>query len=78
MMGNMKDRILAAVFGLMALLLAPATALAEDEVQVDARLDTYKGVKVEGTTALMWLLLILLAAVCLAGLFKNARRSHLD
>jgi len=31
-----------------------------------------------GGTALSWLLLILLAALCVGVVFKNANRSHLD
>jgi hypothetical protein len=56
-------------------------ALAEDEApQIDAKLVGYgKSVQVgDASSTLMWGLFILLAAVCIAVLFKDAKRSHLD
>ncbi len=64
-----------------AVVLWPALALAADEEKPpDARIQNFqKPVTVpEGGTALTWLFLILLTGICLAALFKNARRTHLD
>lgn len=50
----------------------------EHEV-VDARLEGYsRNVTLNGGTALIWMLFIFLGAVCVIGLFKDAKRSHLD
>jgi len=81
MMGHMKHRVLAFVLGSLLPLVFPMVAMAADEDELpDARLLGYKGgVKVEGgATAVTWLLLVVLALVCLASLFKNAKRTHLD
>lgn len=75
----MKHRLLRMVFGLMALLMSPALALAEEEDVVYARLQNYeKSITVEGSTMLSWLLFGFLAVICMAVLFKNAKRTHLD
>lgn len=71
----------AAVLVLALSLLWPTASLAQDEgVEYDARLDGYETkVQVDGdSTALMWILLVALAAVALGVMFKNARRTHLD
>jgi hypothetical protein len=62
------------------LALAPALVHAEEPITTDARLVGYNpNVALEGgSTASMWLLLIGLAIVCMAPLFMNARRTHLD
>lgn len=81
MMGHMKQRILSFMIAVGGLLLWPLVALAEDEAAPpDPRLEGYKdAVKlVEGSAALTWMLLIALAIVCVAAMFKNAKRSHLD
>ena len=81
MMNLMKVRLLRAFCWLAAVLMAPAMALAADEDKLpDARIQNFtKSVGVpEGGTALTWLLLIFLAIICLAALFKNAKRTHLD
>jgi hypothetical protein len=59
------------------MLLAVAT---EEEKRIDGRLVNYaKPVVVEeASTTLLWLLLIFLSTVCLAAMFKQARRTHLD
>ena len=65
----------------MVVVLSPAVAMAADEDKPpDARIQNFmKPVSVpEGGTALTWLLLIFLTLICLAALFKNARRTHLD
>lgn len=61
---------------------APGTASAqEDDADkiVDARLESYsKSVTVGGSTALMWVLLLVLGIVCVGPLFMNSKRTHLD
>jgi len=77
----MKMRLLRGFCWVMAVLLCPAMALAADEEKVpDARIQNFqKTVSLpEGGTALTWLLLIFLTLICLAALFKNAKRTHLD
>jgi hypothetical protein len=52
---------------------------AEHDV-VDARLEGYTtNVTIEGaSTGLSWVLLVVLGAIMFAGLFKDAKRTHLD
>jgi Ser/Thr protein kinase RdoA (MazF antagonist) len=51
----------------------------EDQTTSDARLEGYgKVVAVDGSTATMWMLLIVLTLMTLGVLLKNANRSHLD
>ena len=74
---------LAACLCVAALVVAagPSAALAQDEeVKVDARLEGYQTpVTVSNqSTALMWLLFVLLGVIALAVLFKDAKRTHLD
>ena len=81
MMVGMKQRLLAWYGGVLALLGSPLLAMAEDDNPVYyAKLEGYtKSVKVEGgSVTLTWLLLVLLAVICVAVLFKDAKRSHLD
>ena len=61
-------------------LLAPAAALAQEDVTRDARLEGYEpNVFVENdSTALTWLFFVLLGVLALVGFFKNAKRTHLD
>jgi hypothetical protein len=66
---------------LAACLLHAVPVLAQEEsVEHDARLDGYvENVIIDGdSTALTWLLLVLLGSIALAVMFKNARRTHLD
>jgi hypothetical protein len=80
MMVIMKQRFLAWCFGALALLASPVLALAEDEPVYYAKLEGYtKPVKLEGgSVTLTWLLLVLLAGICVLVLFKDAKRTHLD
>jgi hypothetical protein len=81
MMIWMKVRLLQMFCWLAGVLLVPAMALAADDDKLpDARIQNFtKTVSVpEGGTALTWLLLIFLTLICLAALFKNAKRTHLD
>jgi hypothetical protein len=86
MIGMMKQRLLGRLLGwsaaLLSVLSAPAAALAQDDEKpiYDARLEGYEGSMTldSGGTGLTWLLLMVLAALCLGVLFKNAGRSHLD
>ena len=76
-----KTRWLRLICWVMVVLLSPAMALAADEDKLpNAREQNYtKTVSMpEGGTALTWLLLIVLTGLCLAALFKNAKRTHLD
>jgi hypothetical protein len=76
-----KRWLLAAALCAGPLLSVASPALAqEDEVKHDGRLDGYTGpVSVENqSTALIWLLFVFLGVVALAGLFKDAKRTHLD
>jgi hypothetical protein len=72
------------MFVAMAIVLVfstPIKVLASDEPEVyDARLQGYtQTVQLDiASTALIWLLLIVLGALCLGVLFKDAKRSHLD
>jgi hypothetical protein len=79
MMWDMKHRLLALWCGLLAWLL-PLVALAEDEVTTNARFEGYaRSVKTDSSSpAPSWMLLILLAGICIAVLFKDAKRTHMD
>ncbi len=81
MMNLMKVRLIQIFCWIVGILVLPAMALAADEDKLpDARIQNFtKPVSVpEGGTALTWLLLIFLTLICLAALFKNAKRTHLD
>ena len=76
-----KKQFLRVIAWMVAVLLSPAMALAADDEKLpDARIQNFvKPVAIpEGGTALTWLLLIFLTLICLAALFKNAKRTHLD
>ncbi|HMB95696.1 MAG TPA: hypothetical protein VKK61_06620, partial [Tepidisphaeraceae bacterium] len=79
----MKQKWLTFLFVAMGILFNPLFALAAEDVDeklYDARLENYGGnVTLENSsTALIWLLLVVLAAVCVGVMFKNAKRTHLD
>jgi hypothetical protein len=63
-----------------SLLIVQPAAAQEEEKTNDARLEGFPGdVKVENdSTALTWLFVILLMAIALSPLFKDAKRTHLD
>lgn len=79
---NGIGRILA--LGVLMLTLSPAAALGQrDQVErdiVDARLEGYSEVVTlpPASNGLTWVALIVLGAICVGGLFKDARRTHLD
>ena len=85
MMADMKRTFLLRWGAIVILALAPAsTALArsnEPEKEVyDARLEGYQTnptLPLNGT-GLTWVAMIVLGVLCCVGLFKDARRSHLD
>ena len=85
MIGMMKNRLLgwgAALLASLSSLASPLAALAQDEESkiYDARLEGYPSNMTldAGGSGLTWLLLVVLAALCLGVLFKTAGRSHLD
>jgi hypothetical protein len=68
---------------IVMLAITPATAMAQasDEQEVyDARLEGYASNKTlsGGGSALTWIAFIFLTIVACAGLFKDAKRTHLD
>lgn len=76
-----KQRVVSVLLGLAVVLAAPLGALAQDdEKRIEARVQNYsKPVEVpESSSALTWLLFLLLAAICLSVLLMNPKRSHLD
>ena len=80
MLRCMKHRLMMWYGTAIALLASPVAALAQDEEQSpDARLEGYaQAVTLDGSTALTWVLFIILAVVALGGMFKDAKRTHLD
>jgi hypothetical protein len=68
----------------VVLAMAPATAMAqrdtEEHEMYDARIEGYAGNKTlpGGGVAMAWIAFIFLSIVAAAGLFKDAKRSHLD
>ena len=82
MIAGMKHRLLGWGVALLTVLSTPLIALAQDDEQkiYDARLEGYGGNMTldSGGSGLTWLLLIVLAALCLGVLFKTSGRSHLD
>ena len=83
----MKQRLTLWVLTALVFLSSAGSAFAQrggdpDREVVDARLEGFangRNVTIEGgTTALLWLLFAFLALVCVIGLFKDAKRSHLD
>ena len=56
-----------------------ASSSDDDEEVVDGRLYGYpKKVDLGSSTALQWVLLMILGVVCIGPLFMNAKRTHLD
>ena len=57
-------------------------AASDEDDGIDARLKGYKegpmALKDASGTALTWILLVILAAMCIGVLFINAKRTHLD
>lgn len=87
MMVNMKQKLILVLALLGMLVATPTSALAkasqEEEPKLyDARLEGYPqntNVTLElGSSAAMWFLVMLLAAMCAGVMFMNAKRSHLD
>jgi hypothetical protein len=87
MMWRMKHRVIVTILALCVTLMTPAMTLAsssddEDKNPVDARLLGYQNgtaaLNNASGTALTWLLLCVLGGICIAVLFMNPKRSHLD
>ena len=66
--------------GFLSVALSPMWALADDSSSVDGRMEAWgKTVALPGGgISLLWLLLVPLTLITVGGLFKNARRTHLD
>lgn len=82
MMHRMNHRLITTGAALLAWLAVPLSALAQEQDReiLDARLEGYAhNVTLEGgSNAFTWILFIILALLALGGLFKDARRTHLD
>src|SRR5581483_11004107 len=87
MIGPMKQRILARLLTIAFAIAIPIIAFASSDDEggdgIDARLKGYKdggtvALKDASGTALTWLLLVVLAGLCIGVLFMNAKRTHLD
>lgn len=82
MMRSMKHRLIMGCGALLAWLAAPLSALAQEDERelLDARLEGYPhNVTLEGgSAAFTWILFIILALLALGGMFKDAKRTHLD
>jgi len=76
--------VMAVLLALVLLAATPTVSHAasssdEDEELVDGRLYGYsKKVDLGSSTALQWVLLMILGVVCIGPLFMNAKRTHLD
>ena len=78
---RLTDRVLPWCLAAVVTVISPAMALAQDDDRpiVDARLEGYpSNVSLEGSTALMWVLLLILGIICVGPLFMNSKRTHLD
>lgn len=71
---------LGALLGWLASPLAVLAQDAEEREPIDARLEGYaSNVTLDsGSSAFTWILFIILAVLALGGLFKDAKRTHLD
>jgi hypothetical protein len=85
MIEMMKRRWLTPICKWVAIVMlafSPATALAqeEDENMYDARLEGYAGnvALPQKSSGLTWVLFLVLTMIAAGGLFKDAKRSHLD
>ncbi len=82
MMAGMKQILLRLLLIGAGIAYAPVIVIAQEEESkiYDARLEGYGGTVTlqNSSTALMWLLLVVLAALCVGVMFKNAKRTHLD
>jgi hypothetical protein len=85
MMARMKRSFLLRWVAIAMLMLAPASsALARSDQPekdvYDARLEGYQNNPTlpAGGSGLTWVAMIVLGVLCCAGLFKDARRTHLD
>ena len=82
MMQHMKRRLLTILLAALCGILPLSAAFAADDetVKPNVKLEGYPHpVKSdESSTALTYILLIFVAGVCVAVMFKDAKRSHLD
>lgn len=82
-MKKWRNIIAASVMAIPLALPASVRAAASDDdedIKHDARIMGYHQAPVvdKNSTALVWLLFAFMSVVCLAALFKDAKRSHLD
>ena len=82
-LGFARSRTFSLVLPVVSLivLLAPIVVRADDEnTSYDARIEGYtQKVQLDsGSTALTWLLFVVLGVLTIAVLFKDAKRTHLD
>ena len=82
MMTRMARRVIAFYAAALSLLATPLAALAQDDEKAyfDARLEGYNQIVTleGGSTALTWVVFIILAVIALGGRFKDAQRTLLD
>ncbi len=82
----MKQRflptLLAAAFAVAVPVISFASSSDDESDGIDARLKGYKegtmALKDASGTAITWILLIILAGLCIGVMFMNAKRTHLD
>ena len=81
----MKQRFLPKLLALAFAVAVPVISFASNDDEpdgIDARLKGYKegtlALKDAGGTALTWILLIILAGLCIGVMFINSKRTHLD
>jgi len=87
-MRRMKYRLPALILAVAFSLATPLATFAsssssdEDQTPIDARLQGYQSgsaaLNNASGSALLWLLLFVLMAICLGVLFMNPKRTHLD
>lgn len=80
---NAMRKLLYPALAAASVVLSPSMALAANNTSggpdIDVRLVQYPlNVSADGSLSLVWLLGIFLMIVCVAGVFKSAKRTHLD
>ena len=85
MINRMKQKWIFSLLAAVLVLMNPAALLAADETVYDARLTGfYNGptaapsVQLQVSTALVWIIMLVLLTIAAGVMFKDAKRSHLD